>query len=69
MKTKINTHWAAIATIILACTGLLQGQEKQQPRSERNNDNPRAQDNRRPALREHERDLTCAELVEEGPAK
>ena len=52
MKTKTNTQWAAIAIITLACTGLLQGQEKQQPRSERNNDNPRAQDNRRPALRD-----------------
>jgi Ca2+-binding EF-hand superfamily protein len=55
MKTKTNTHWAAIATIILACTGLLQGQEKQQPRSDRGNDNPRAQDNRRPALRDSAR--------------
>ncbi|MCP4846997.1 MAG: hypothetical protein GY899_03505 [Verrucomicrobiaceae bacterium] len=52
MKTKTPALWLTIATTILACTGLLTAQEKQQSRRDRGNDNPRAQDNQRPPLRD-----------------
>jgi hypothetical protein len=52
MKTHKVSYLSIIATTIITCTGFLQGQEKQQPRSDRGNDNPRAQENQRPPLRD-----------------
>jgi len=54
MKTNKITHLPVIAAMSIACTALLEAQEKQQSRSDRGNDNPGERQTRRPPLRSSE---------------
>ena len=54
MKIKIITRLPVIAAMSIACTALLEAQEKQQSRSERGNNNPGERQTQRPLLRSSE---------------